>query len=993
MTRRLYISLTLIVLLSVISISSEFTTAKATPNQNINAAANIISVSTAQEFQDALYDVAVGGVIELATGTYNPTGVQWASNTSGNYFKIPADTQKYFIIRAAEGTTPIISEGQNEGLVRNINSSISLSGWIVYEGITFSDGISTVDGIAAGVTLHYANATFIDCIFQNNNGSQPITGGGGAFVGIYSTAFFFNTTWSDNRATNEGAGLAVNGQATAYVHQSQFTNNRTNYEGHRTTAAGGAIHIGNSILRVSNSYFEGNQAASAGGAIYARRDWVEDGGGTSPPEGDIIISNCSFVENIVFPGLEGSPFGEGGAVHTEDQITIKIYSSRFIKNSSREGGAVTLYRSIAEIDNSVFLGNNVWGTGGSTGFGGAISSISSDVQAIDGDTNRRFASLLVENTYIQGRYEEVTIIGQSSGGIYVAGDKARMYGANGATQMGTLDDNRAITIIRNVVFYDTDVEKEGGSATAGGMLGDLANITIEDSLFLNADAGTVPDANSSGGALALLNQSTANIVRSTFSNNVAGRFGGGLFVQASEMTLSDSAIIYNESGSSGGGLRIEGATLASDVQKSSEVTINNTVIANNLSGKWGGGVSVKGSTLNIINSSILDNEVIPTGPNPWQSGGAAILTNVDDARGLPATGSVDNCIISNNIGLAIFDIDNGETGQLSNEMQYRDNQFFTTFADSKIYGTVGGANFPNAFEDVAGLNALLVVRNNGTSTDKAPDDDNQILSTPFNAIVGAVLAAPNQILSVGNPWDSFPTTSYIGYAWDGGPATLNGNPVSGNSGLAATTSSGTHTLMVGDTIYSTNIIDSATPAAELMFAARNPSATLSWNVTEGFFLAGAIDLGVGQVPASGSISASLPGTELRHRFYVITKEGGVVVTKAEDPILVAPSAHFLLLEEGSTGNTSQLHISNGGGKTLNWTASTTSPELLTVNTPSGSTTTYDTVGFSVDITGLPIGLYVGYIDIDAGQAGSQNAEITIKVVEEVYNVWLPVAFR
>ncbi len=71
--------------------------------------------------------------------------------------------------------------------------------------------------------------------------------------------------WESNHASHYGGGLALEENSTAFIHRSKFKDNRTNLPGHSSTAAGGGIHVGNSKLRVSNSYFEDNQAGNVEG--------------------------------------------------------------------------------------------------------------------------------------------------------------------------------------------------------------------------------------------------------------------------------------------------------------------------------------------------------------------------------------------------------------------------------------------------------------------------------------------------------------------------------------------------------------------------------------------------------------------------------------------------------------------------------------------------------------------------------------------------------
>ncbi len=86
----------------------------------------------------------------------------------------------------------------------------------------------------------YAQATFINCTFQNSRGVASGGSAGGISVVEYSTAFFFNCKWTGNSSTTYGGGLEVSISSKAYVHQSRFLYNITNPQGHSSGAAGGA---------------------------------------------------------------------------------------------------------------------------------------------------------------------------------------------------------------------------------------------------------------------------------------------------------------------------------------------------------------------------------------------------------------------------------------------------------------------------------------------------------------------------------------------------------------------------------------------------------------------------------------------------------------------------------------------------------------------------------------------------------------------------------
>ncbi len=496
--------------------------------------------------QAAITQVVDGGVIELAQGTY--------SAPSGG-FRI-TNTGRRFTIRGASGATVTLSGGGVREILRFMNTDIALSGPVLFQNLVFSNGNSNSPGIAGGVTMHHAEATFINCRFTNNSaGSQGV--GGGSLAGFGSIAFFIDSTWQNNSAVNYGGGLVIGEQSKVYVHHSTFIGNRTNLPNHSPTSAGGAIHVGNSLLRVSNSRFEGNQAGYVAGGIYAIGTWANP---VSTPRSDVIISNSTFVNNLAARDASvslGVPT-EGGALHAEGQTTAKIYHSRFINNSAMAGGAITIYQAITEVDGSIFLGNSAKGQGNLGGYGGAIAGSSNDTSS-DGSTNRRSVYLSITNSYIQGRYGSTTTAGYGGGGIILAGDFNRTYGANGVSKIGTASDNRATLVINNVVFNDLDVVKGSDDGAGGAILADLTNVNIQNSVIMNSDA--LGANNGSGGGLAALDQSNISMSAVTFSHNSAGKFGGAVFAQGSTINISGSDLIENSVGSNDYGSAIFAAPL------------------------------------------------------------------------------------------------------------------------------------------------------------------------------------------------------------------------------------------------------------------------------------------------------------------------------------------------------------------------------------------------------------------------------------------------
>jgi len=598
------------------------------------------------DLQTAIDAVPPGGIIELADGIYPaPPGG----------FRINNKLRSFTIRAATDGQAILDGQGRTD-ILRFQNTERAQGKRVVFQGLTFANGVSTEEGVAGGVTIHYAEALFLNCRFVNNTGRQATTGGGAVLVTLDSTVTFVNCLFEDNTARNEGGALAVNGgqidrNTVVRVVRSRFSRNHTLVAGHRSSAAGGAIHVGNAMLRVTDSIFEDNRSC-IGGAIYGIGTWDE----SRPYSTWISINNSTFQSNQAVELKEGScAFVEGGALHLEDATTAEILNSRFLDNRSDIGGAINSYRAELRVERSYFEANYAYGRGPGRGFGGAIAATSNDVNDAStnwGAVNRRPALVTISDSVFRG---DPTRPGQTAAGVYVAGDTHRMYGLRGVERVNDVEKNRARLTVRNSVFLDTDVaaiENLPGSGVGGAITVDLAQVQVSDVIIVGSDAQN--SSNASGGGIAVLNNSNASMERLAIVRSSADGFGGALFVQGSHIELKDCILAENTIGPS------------------------------------------------------------PGETDPAASFGAAIFTGPDPLRALPVTGVVQNCLIADNIGQPIFDDDRTE-GPI-NAVVYNNNRIHTSLPGGIAYTNSIAFQCCKTVEE---LNQLVIRRKNGTSTDKA----------------------------------------------------------------------------------------------------------------------------------------------------------------------------------------------------------------------------------------------------------------------------------
>ncbi|MGD9092049.1 MAG: choice-of-anchor Q domain-containing protein [Anaerolineales bacterium] len=284
-----------------------------------------------------------------------------------------------------QGTTRILHKGwHNPDTVGSIN--------ITLQNIRFNNGKAPSGGSTSehsggaiasghpGTSLHIINATFLDnsttdvqttdnqggAIFSSNSYETVISGSifqgntagnGGAFGGIATGLFVFNSRFSNNQALDDTFGGIVRGYGGA-IHLDGVTNSYNPNSNKR-------IHICGSV-------FEDNRAVRGGGAMGVV---VSDNKGIKA-----TYERSTFLGNHV-SGVNGS-YGQGGAIyHIEDdhaggiaEDNLEIRRSTFQNNQAlRQGGAVWLYiNGHGEIINATFEGNSTSAPFNTVGQGGAM---------------------------------------------------------------------------------------------------------------------------------------------------------------------------------------------------------------------------------------------------------------------------------------------------------------------------------------------------------------------------------------------------------------------------------------------------------------------------------------------------------------------------------------------------------------------------------------------------------------------------------------------
>jgi len=485
------------------------------------AGQNLVRVpADTASFQDAMARVTDGGTVELGSGVYTaPVGG----------FTNPAG--KGMTIQAASGASVTLSGGGHD-IFRFTNGQRAQGKVITFVGLRFADGVSNEAFIGGALTLGEAEAVFQSCSFINNKTADVTKPGGGGALFIAGSVVSFNgCVFIGNTSPSGGGGMTALDSRIS-IANCRFTSNRCDLPGHSPNAPGGGVYSYNSQLEIASSVFEDNHAGYVAGAVYGAAPW-------DTTEKLVEIKNCLFYNNGALrdASVTFNAPALGGAVHVEENITLNINNCNFTNNVSTQAGAISTYRSVANIDHCLFRGNKALplGTNGE-GTGGAISALSADGA---GEPNRRPITLNVSDCVFIG-VNDGSPDAKEGGQIFAAGDRNAAYGLAGVARNGTVESNRAQVTLQRVTFYRSRVDSSNAvPARASGAQGDFAHIEADNVLFLEGDAG------SGSASLEAVNDSVVHLRHCAFQKNSANSFGAAITQFGGELNASDTTFLDN----------------------------------------------------------------------------------------------------------------------------------------------------------------------------------------------------------------------------------------------------------------------------------------------------------------------------------------------------------------------------------------------------------------------------------------------------------------
>jgi predicted outer membrane repeat protein len=544
---------------------------------NVNSLADVLSppdtVVTLRSAIEMANATPGSNTINLTVaGTYKITlpGAGEDNNATGDFDVIPnADSPagSTLTIRNASGGTVVV-DGNHLDRVFDINPNdvaAPAQFTVVLQGFTIRNGVAQPGDGAAGsgggirdqgnVNLTLTNVTVTDNRATADGGGIAMENGASTFW----TLTLNNSTITNNRSGDAGGGVETDGSGTIVINPGTVISGNTSVN----QGAGiwlDAIQVGDTFqsasLTVNGTIVSGNQALSAGGI---------GGGIGNAGNGLVTILNSTLAGN--FAGATGGGFGDENA-----QGSLTVLNSDFLNNTAigigggiGSGGPVTIL-------NSTLAGNFAGATGG--GFG---------------DENAQDSLTVTNSTFLNN-----TATG-NGGGIATSG---------------------TLTSLTN-----TEIDGNSSGGLGGGLFTNGVTLTVQSSTLANntssGDGGGIELETTGAGPFQGSTVTTTTLTGNVALNN-AGANGGGLDAGAAftgDLLLLNDTLNANSAGVGGG--VFWAATLGSNF------ALQNTIVAGNFAAVGPDAAS------NLLFTAALDGtqQVPPTGSPA--TGSASVLLGAD----------------------------------------------------------------------------------------------------------------------------------------------------------------------------------------------------------------------------------------------------------------------------------------------------------------------------------------------------------------------------
>ena len=482
-----------------------------------------------------------------------------------------------------------------------------------------------------GVFSTGSPVTIAGSTIEGNNADAGAGSGGGIMVTDAGTLTLDSSTVSGNVADRAGGGIELDGSTGTIGATSPNDITGNTATGTDSAGNGGGLHA-TADVTVSGGNVSGNTAQEGGGL------WI-GGSGTLTSDATVQDNTADGTENADAATRQGG----GGYFNAGATLTITggLISNNTATTTSGGGIMTRGATGVLNVDGAVIQANTADRAGG----------------GIENDGSTADIGTVSANSIISNTATAATSAG-NGGGIH-AGGGTTTIGADGV--VNTIDGN----------FAD-----EGGGFWNSG------TATVEDaSITANVANGNVDGPGggglfNTGGAssLSLTDVTVGTDARPNLANSttVVGS-GGGLFVNAGDVTIVDSVFEANEANRAGGGIEL--AAGAGTVTISGTDFFDNVASGSTAPGN-GGAIHTTNAPIQITGGTV-DGNVAVEGGGFWN--GTALM-------------AVDGTTFTNNVSVGVAAGDGG--GALFNNGGTLDvdNATIGTAGNGNVAEGAGGAN-------------------------------------------------------------------------------------------------------------------------------------------------------------------------------------------------------------------------------------------------------------------------------------------------------------
>ncbi len=165
-----------------------------------------------------------------------------------------------------------------------------------------------------------------------------------------------------------------------------------------------------------------------------------------------------------------------------------------------------------------------------------------------------------------------------------------------------------------------------------------------------------------GGGCLAVKYSTLGLNDVVVTGCSADRYGGGIFLMSSNLSMLRSTISGNSSGMGGGGIQVQKSGEQGSLN--SNVYIYDSTVSNNTTYGYGAGIAVSGTDHVRINRSLISGNTVYSSPNSAAGGGGIALKTIYQQALIVNSTIADNLTYDAGGGIGLFDAMSSQVTQV-----------------------------------------------------------------------------------------------------------------------------------------------------------------------------------------------------------------------------------------------------------------------------------------------------------------------------------------